>query len=97
MRKTILILLASLLLTGCATDPVSTTESTAATTTTPPETDSMTEATTLPPETTLPQETTLAPDPMDVLMDSLTLEQKSASSSLPRRSSCWKMALPSPR
>ena len=32
MRKTILILLASLLLTGCAADPVSTTESTAATT-----------------------------------------------------------------
>lgn len=76
MRKTILILLASLLLTGCAADPVSTTESTAATTTTPPETDSMTEATTLPPETTAAPETTTAPDPMDVLMDSLTLEQK---------------------
>lgn len=76
MRKTILILLASLLLTGCAAEPVSTTESTAATTTTPPETDSMTEATTPPPETTRPPETTLAPDPMDVLMDRLTLEQK---------------------
>ena len=76
MRKTILILLASLLLTGCAAEPVSTTESTAAATTTPPETDSMTEATTLPPETTRPPETTTAPDPMDVLMDSLTLEQK---------------------
>ena len=37
----------------------------------------MTETTAFPTEaTTLPPETTVAPDPMDILMDSLTLEQK---------------------
>ena len=36
----------------------------------------MIETTSLPPENSLPPETTAAPDPMDVLMDSMTLEQK---------------------
>ena len=76
MRKIVLLLLAFLLLTGCAVTPVSTVASTSTTTTTPPETDMMIETTTLPPETTNPTETTSAPDPVDVLLSSMTLEQK---------------------
>ena len=76
--KTILpLILALFLLTGCAAAPTVTTNATTASTTTPPETTAMTETTSFPTETTtLPPETTVAPDPMDVLMDSLTLEQK---------------------
>ena len=70
MRKTLPFVLALLLLTGCAADPVITTAPTIPSTTTPPETTIMIETTSLPPETTA------APDPMDVLMDSITLEQK---------------------
>ena len=76
MRKFLPLVLALLLMTGCAADPVVTTEPTVPNTTTLPEITMMIETTTVPAETTRPPETTAAPDPMDVLMDSLTLEQK---------------------
>ena len=76
MRKLIPFLLALLLLTGCAATPVATTATTIPSTTAQSETTMMTETTTVTEETTLPPETTVAPDPMDVLMNSLTLEQK---------------------
>ena len=62
MRKLISVLLAALLLTGCAAAPIPTE------TTQPAET--------LPAETTVPRETTLPPDPMDLLLAEMTLEQK---------------------
>lgn len=64
MKKLSLFLLALLILTGCAGTPVPQGS------TAPPET-------TLPPEaTTVPTETTLPPDPMEELLDSMTLRQK---------------------
>ena len=76
MRKILPLIVILTLLTGCAANPISTTAPTVISTTTPPETTMMTETITVPVETTLPPETTVAQDPMDVLMDSMTLEQK---------------------
>lgn len=76
MNRLIPILLALVLLAGCAAQaPIPQTSVPTETTTSPPETTEATE-TAPPPETTLPPETTVPPDPLDTLMDSLTPEQK---------------------
>lgn len=68
MIRLISLLLALLLLTGCAAAP-------AAPETTVPEV-SLPPLTSTPAETTLPPETALPPDPMDLLIADMTLEQK---------------------
>lgn len=79
MKKLIPFLLALILLTGCAHRPEITTPSTSPTTTPPPDTTTQssfaetTAETTQPPETT---EATVPPDPLELLLDSLTLRQK---------------------
>ena len=76
MRRLIPLLLALLLLAGCAVpSPTPQISAPAETTTSPPETTEVTE-TSPPPETTLPPETTVPPDPLDTLLAGLTLEQK---------------------
>ncbi len=73
MKRLILLLLATLLLTGCATIPVGLEASLPQITI--PETTSVPETLSVP-EYTLPTETTLPPDPLDLLLADMTLAQK---------------------